>query len=293
VALPPIPELPGVAHEFVDAGGVRIHVASAGSGEPLVLQHGWPECWYAWRRVIGPLSEHYRVICPDLRGHGWSEAPPRGYEKEQLARDLIAVLDALGLERVRLAGHDWGGFTGYLVCLRAPARIERYVAMGIPHPFQRPDPRRLLTLYRLWYQALIAAPLAGRVVLERFPQFVQGILRAASGRGGVFSEEELELYGALMSQPDHAAATVQVYRTFLTKELRLLAGGHYRAERLTVPTLHLIGERDPAGGPSTIPGYEDCADDMRHVVLEGVGHWTAEEAPERVAAELLDFFAGT
>ena len=88
--------------------------------EPLVLLHGWPQHWYAWRRLIGPLSERYRVICPDLRGFGWTDAPAGSYEKSELAADVIALLDVLGLERVRLAGHDWGGFVGFLVCIDGP-----------------------------------------------------------------------------------------------------------------------------------------------------------------------------
>src|SRR5262245_60995746 len=118
----PLPELPGVAHRFADLRGVRVHYAEAGSGDPLVLQHGWPQHWWAWREVIGPLAERYRVICPDLRGCGWSSAPARGYDKATLAEDLLALLDALGLERVRLIGHDWGAFAGYLACIRRPER---------------------------------------------------------------------------------------------------------------------------------------------------------------------------
>ncbi|MDQ4048476.1 MAG: alpha/beta hydrolase, partial [Actinomycetota bacterium] len=122
------PRLEGVEHRFVDADGLRVHVTEAGHGEPLLLQHGWPQHWWAFRALIPVLAERYRVICPDLRGHGWTDAPAGGYEKEQLATDLLGVLDALGLERVRLVGHDWGGFAGFLACLRAPERFSHLVA---------------------------------------------------------------------------------------------------------------------------------------------------------------------
>ncbi|MGB0097898.1 MAG: alpha/beta fold hydrolase [Solirubrobacteraceae bacterium] len=90
------PPLPGVQHRSVNAGGLRTHVALAGPEDapPILLVHGWPQNWWAWRQVIPPLAEHFRVIAPDLRGHGWTEAPQSGYEKEQLASDLVAVLDA-------------------------------------------------------------------------------------------------------------------------------------------------------------------------------------------------------
>src|SRR5947208_512585 len=122
---PPMPELPGVSHSFHEVRGVRLHVAEAGEGEPLVLLHGWPENWWCWRKIIGPLAESgYRVVAPDMRGYGWSDPAPDGYDKESLERDLIALLDALGLDRVQLIGHDWGGWVGFLACLNHPERIE-------------------------------------------------------------------------------------------------------------------------------------------------------------------------
>src|SRR5947208_1339228 len=111
---PPMPELPGVSHSFHEVRGVRLHVAEAGEGNPLVLLHGWPQSWWCWHKVIPALAESgFRVIAPDLRGYGWSEEVPGGYEKESFARDLVALLDELGLERVQLIGHDWGAMAGF------------------------------------------------------------------------------------------------------------------------------------------------------------------------------------
>ena len=113
-------------HRWVHiAGGLRVHVAEAGEGPPLLLLHGWPQHWWMWKGVIPALAESHRVICPDLRGHGWTDAPPWGYEKEGLASDALALLDALEIERVGMLGHDWGGLVGFLLSLRAPERIER------------------------------------------------------------------------------------------------------------------------------------------------------------------------
>ena len=127
------PHIDGVTHRFVDAGGLRMHVAEAGpeDGEVIVLLHGWPQHWYEWRHQIPELAKHYRVICPDLRGFGWSDAPSSGYEKETLAEDIVNVLDALGLERVKLVGHDWGGWCGFLICLNHPERVERFLNFSV------------------------------------------------------------------------------------------------------------------------------------------------------------------
>src|SRR5437762_1306670 len=109
----PMPELPGVEHRFVDLDGLRIHIADAGEGDPLVLLHGWPQNWWSWHRLIPPLAERYRVIALDTRGSGWSDAPNGGYDKETMAADVVGVLDQLGLDRVRMIGHDVGGYLGF------------------------------------------------------------------------------------------------------------------------------------------------------------------------------------
>src|SRR5437763_15686697 len=90
------PELAGVEHDWIDVRGFRMHVAQAGFGQPLVLLHGWPHNWWVWRGVIPRLAERYHVICPDLRGLGWSDAPASGYERENLADEVLGLLDALG-----------------------------------------------------------------------------------------------------------------------------------------------------------------------------------------------------
>jgi hypothetical protein len=94
--VPPMPEVADVSHRFVQAGRLRTHVAEAGAGRPVLLLHGQFQHWYAWREVIPALAARYRVICPDLRGHGWTETPRSGYRTAELAADVLALLDALG-----------------------------------------------------------------------------------------------------------------------------------------------------------------------------------------------------
>src|SRR4051794_19521999 len=115
-----LPDAEGVAHHRIQAGGLGWHVAEAGSGPPLVLLHGWPQHWWMWRRVLPALAARFRVVVPDLPGQGWTDAPPGAYAKEALATQVLALLDALGLDHVRLVGHDWGGYVAWLLALRAP-----------------------------------------------------------------------------------------------------------------------------------------------------------------------------
>jgi len=284
VDLPP-PELEGVRHLEIDVGGVAIHVAEAGEGEPVIMQHGWPQHWYAWRELIGPLAARYRVLCPDLRGFGWSAAPAGGYAMQQLADELVALLDELELDRVRYVGHDWGAFVGFLLGFGHPERVSQLFLMSFPPPWPpegRPDVRRLL---RLWYQVVVAAPGNGAIQAP----LVKRILNAARA-AGEFSPETLQLYAGRFDDPARANASRQLYRTFLLHGLRPLASGHFKQERLTVPTHLLIGAKDPVLPSEEIGGFEPYADDMTAELLPGVGHFPAEEAAGEVLERITAFF---
>jgi len=114
VRLPADVDVAGVSHHAVFLKGFTAHVAHAGKGEPVILLHGWPQHWWAWRHLIGPLAADGRsLICPDLRGFGWSSTPAAGYSADQFAADLLKLLDVLELERVDLVAHDWGAVTGF------------------------------------------------------------------------------------------------------------------------------------------------------------------------------------
>lgn len=283
-----LPEVGGVTHRWLDAAGLSIHVAEAGTGPPLVLVHGWPQHWFCWRRVIPTLASRYRLIMPDLRGHGWSDAPPDGYDKEQLATDLLALLDALELDSVGLVGHDWGGWTGFLACLRAPERFRGFVALGIVHPFQRPTLAKAAQAWRGAYQVALSTPVVAEALLRASPRFVAAGIRAATAQPDAVSASDRLLYGQILQQPARAHATVQMYRTFLLREAPNL--GRYRQRRLTVPTRLVIGDRDPIGSPALLEGWEDCADDMRVDIVAGAGHLLPEEVPERVVTEVVELF---
>jgi pimeloyl-ACP methyl ester carboxylesterase len=109
VKLSDVPLVPGVEHRDVAVNGVRLHVAAAGAGPPLILLHGWPQHRWRWRRLMLRLAEDHRVLAPDLRGWGWSDAPRDDYAKDTFAADILAFMDAERFDRVSLLGHDWGG----------------------------------------------------------------------------------------------------------------------------------------------------------------------------------------
>ncbi|HET6830427.1 MAG TPA: alpha/beta hydrolase [Solirubrobacterales bacterium] len=293
-----MPEIPGaeLEHAYIDVRGLRMHVASAGpaDAEPLVLLHGWPQHWYAWRRLIGPLSERYRVHCPDLRGFGWTEAPRGSYRKAELAADVIWLLDALGHERVRLAGHDWGGFCGFLVCLEAPERVSHFAVAGMSHPWVEPERgagAAVKQLRRLAYMALIALPLVGGQVVRRVPAFTRTVFRAsAMDPDRTWSDAEMDAFVSQWSEPDRAAATVALYRTFLTRELREIASGAYRDRVLETPCVQFVGVADPVIRPDQQRGHDANAPNLRLEVVPDAGHWLPEEAPDAMLAGMLELY---
>jgi pimeloyl-ACP methyl ester carboxylesterase len=292
---PRLPAVPGVqvAHEWPAlADGTRLHVAAAGDGPPLVLLHGWPQHWWSWRRVLPELAGSHRVLCVDLRGLGWSDAPPGAYAKEEWAADVVALLDALGLERVDLVGHDWGGLVALLVALRAPERLRSVAAMSIVHPWPRPPRPSPALLTPLAYQGPLATPVVGERLLRHAPALVRELIRRGTHRSVTWTDEELDEYARVLAEPARARASSAVYRTFLLHEAVPLATGRYAGQRLRVPALMMTGVSDAVVGPPALAGFEEHADRARTVVVPRAGHFLPEERPAAVVAELRSHLAG-
>lgn len=264
----PLPEVPGVdvEHRQVSANGLNFHVAEAGDGPPLVLVHGWPQHWWMWRKVLPELARSYRCILPDLRGLGWSDAPPSGYDKPQLAADVLAVLDELGHgEPVPFVGHDWGAVASLVIAREHPERMTKCLALSIPAPWDKqPDPRRLVGIAHMPF---LSAPFAERLV----PQLATQLLKLSG-----FSAAEAEPYAEVLREPARRRATVGLYRTFLTRELpAMLAGG---GPQPSVPIRMVGGDKDPVCRFS--PSVEK---------VRGAGHFLPEDKPDAVIGHVKAF----
>jgi pimeloyl-ACP methyl ester carboxylesterase len=242
-----------------------------------------------WRGVIERLAPRYRLLSPDLRGFGWTDAPGDGYDCETFARDQVALLDALDLERVRVIGHDWGGWTTLLLGLQHPERIERMVVLNVPHLWPRLSLRGVGQIPRAWYAAINATPGLGPLV-HRHPVMPRTILRFGAPRG-TFTAKELASYTDSFRDRARAQGMSELYRYYHRAFLQAARGG-FRSDRLTVPTLLLFGRRDRFISYRLVEeDVGDHADDFRVELVPGPGHFIVNERPELVSDRADEFFS--
>jgi pimeloyl-ACP methyl ester carboxylesterase len=233
------------------------------------------------------LASQRRLLMPDLRGFGWTEVPGRGYDAETFAADAVALLDALELERVQLAGHDWGGYASLLAGLKHPERFSRILVMNAPVPWVRASPRLARQLAMSWYGSVNAAPLLGRRVHERSLTWVAWVLRRNLVDPGAITAGEAGIFARRYAIPERARAAQLLYRAYNQAFLDVLVRRRYDAERLTVPTRMLFGTRDKYISRALTEGWEGHADDFAVEYVEDSGHFIVEEKPELVAERIL------
>ena len=299
----PAPEVPGsvsgapglpdgfadtFTSQLIDTGTVRLHAVIGGDGPPLLLVHGWPETWYAWRLVMPALARDFTVIAVDQRGIGLSDKPRDGYDTATLANDLVGLMDALGHDRFAIVGHDTGFAIAYAVAADHPDRVDRAALAEIPGPpGSTPSP-----------PLFVPAPLNDRLWhipfsrVETIPeQLVQGREDVFFGyefaiQGGGLPADVIAYYVALLSQPDVLTGSFGFYRAF---DATVAQNQQRKEHRLTMPVLAIGGETSYAD--HVAEAMQTVADDVHGVTITGAGHWVAEEAPDQVLAALSSFLA--
>ncbi len=291
VPLPPPPAgpppIPGVRRSFVEARGVRFHVTEAGSGTPVVVLHGWPQHHYCFRDLLADPPPGLRIIAPDLPGYGWSGPPPHRWEKEEVASDVLALLDVLGLQRVMLVGHDWGGWISYLLVLRAPERFSALLALSIAHPWNTPG-SLVKHVWRLGHMPLMAT--AGRQLVQRTRVLERMIFRLGVGDHSAFPDSEIHWFADRFRDPVCAQVTTDTYRTFVMRELPA-AARKPEMRRATTPIRALLGTRDFAIHPSLASAASANAEDYGVELVPGAGHFMADERAELVRSRLVSLAA--
>jgi pimeloyl-ACP methyl ester carboxylesterase len=269
--------------KFADVDGIRLHYLIAGKGDPIVLLHGYAETSHMWLPLIAKLADKHTVIAPDLRGFGESSAPPDGYTKAAMARDIHALMKSLKYDRIRLVGHDIGLMVAYAYAAQYPDEVSRLVLMEAFLPGVG-NWNSVFLLRDLWHFHFYGkTPLAlvtgrERIYLDHFWNDF-----AADPKKSL-SEKDREYYAKAYARPGHMAAGMEVFRAF-PKDAEEFAG--FAKTKLPMPLLVLSGEK--AGGTFLIVQGEMVADNVEGVLVKGAGHWLMEEAPDQVIPKLVEF----
>jgi pimeloyl-ACP methyl ester carboxylesterase len=273
---------------YIETGDLRQHVVIGGDGPPLLLVHGWPQNWYAWRLVMPALARDFEIIAPDQRGIGLTDKPRDAkYDPGTIADDLVALMDALGHERFAVIGTDTGLPIAYALASDHPDRVERVAVAEVPGPPGAvPQPPLFLPEplnNRLWH-----------IPVNRLDKLNEQL---AVGREDLYFGYEFDIqagkklpddvvayYVGLLTNPDSLHGTFAFYREWDT----MMAQNAERAKRpLTMPVLAIGGEASAADAVGK--AFESLANDVRTAVIPGAGHWFAEEAPEETVAALSRF----
>jgi pimeloyl-ACP methyl ester carboxylesterase len=280
-------------HRDISANGIRMHVVEAGAGPLIVLLHGFPQFWWAWRHQLTALADAgFRVVAPDLRGYGATDKPPRGYDALTVAADIAGLIRALGATEAHVVGHDWGGHVGWTLAAVHPRSVRSLVAISIPHPLRWPgalarDPRQRAASHYIARFQLPWHP--ERWLVADDAANVARLIRSWAGPAFPITETERHWRdGMLILGSPHSA--LEYYRWAVRSFVRSDGRRFRKALRrpIDVPTLQLHGALDPCVLPQTAQGsgrYVAGAYEWR--LLDDVGHFPAEEAPELVNGELV------
>jgi pimeloyl-ACP methyl ester carboxylesterase len=318
------PAMPEVTHRMVETNGIRLHVAEQGEGPLIILCHGFPECWYSWRRQLQALANAgFRAVAPDLRGYGRSDCPEaiETYTILDDIGDIVGLVDALGAQRAVIAGHDIGATIAWQVALLRPDRFRAVIALSVPFKSRgfggSVPPTTLMprTEDAVFYQLFLQTQEAEAVLGRDLRSSLRSLFYSFSGNrpqsvGGGFAAGMVPRTGAPLTDPASLPAWVtesdiDVYVAEFTRSgLRgplawwrnidrgweLLAP--FAGAEVTIPALFMAGERDfvAAAFAPFIAKQTALVPKLRPaIMLAGCGHWTEQERAPEVSAAMIDF----
>lgn len=270
----------------VAGDGVTLAVADEGEGPAVVLLHGFPDSSRLWRNQVPVLvGAGFRVVVPDLRGFGESDRPDavEAYAIRHSVADVVAILDALEIERAHVVGHDWGAAVAWLFTAFLPARVDRLVALSVPHPATLRE-RTIEQREKAWYQLWFQFPGVAEEVLPRDDwKLMRELLRGAG---------DIEQYVADLSRPGALTAALNWYRANAApqRELEQMPP----LPPVAAPTLGVWSSGDNyLTEERMLRSGEHVSGPWRYERVEGASHWLQLDAPERVSELLLEFLGAS
>lgn len=268
--------------QTIMSNGLQFSYRDEGSGTPVILLHGFPDTSDLWRFQVPALTAAgFRTIAPDLRGRGGSDKPPEvaDYALTRIVRDVAGIMDALGVERAHIVGHDWGAAVAWFVASLLPERVDRLVAMSVGHPGTSGAPG-LEDLQKAWYRLLFQFEGVAEELLQQNDWYLLRVLLDGA--------RDTDRYIELLSAPGALTPALNWYRANLPPQ-RLL-GPPPTLPPVQAPTLGIFGANDRYLGEDRIRrSGEYVAGSWRYERFADAGHWVPLDEPDRLNALLLDF----
>ena len=282
-------------HLTVEANGASFHVARVGTGEPLLLLHGWPEFWLTWEPVMARLADRFTLFAPDLRGFGDSDKPQGPFGPDQHAADMLALLDALGVTQVGVIGHDVGGAAMQPMARQAPRRLSGLFFFDFVYPGIGPRTAEPERLNNIWYQSFDQTEIAPALVgatRESCRTYIGYCLKQWAYRKAAF-DDVLDAFTDNFLKPGNLAGGFAHYRAAHAGRIRMIKGEAPRLPRIDVPTCIRWAEHDPLFPFVWTDRLGETFSDLDLALFPGVGHFPHREDPDRAAAEIAKFFTRT
>jgi pimeloyl-ACP methyl ester carboxylesterase len=279
-------------HLIIETSSAKLHIARTGQGRPLLLLHGWPEFWLTWEPVMVRLADRYDLIAPDLRGFGDSDKPKGAFGPEEHAADMLALVNALGIERVGVVGHDVGGAAMQPLARREPSRLAGlfffdFVYPGIGARMGTPD-----RLNEIWYQSFHQMEMAPAMVgatRESCRIYISHFLRHWSHRKDAF-DDVLDIFCDNFLMPGNLSGGFAHYRASHAGRIAMMRGDAPSMPPITTPTCVRWAEHDPLFPYAWTDRLGETFADLDLAPFPGAGHFPHRESPDRAAEEIAGFF---
>ena len=288
----PLPVAEPWRHGYIRANGIRFHYVEAGDGPLVLLLHGFPEFWYSWRHQIPALATRFRVVAPDLRGYNETEKPQTGYDVRTLVEDVACLVRALGHDRCRLAGHDWGGVIAWATAARYPEIVERLSILNAPHPTAMALALWSSATQRKWSRYIFAFQIPG-IPEQRFRArnfaILEKIIRGRMVHPERLSDADLDAFKDALARPGALRSTLAYYRAAFRGAVR--SGFSTHDVMIRVPTQVIWGEQDFALGIELVQNLSRWVEDLELELLPTAGHWVQQDEPELTSDLMLDFMS--
>jgi pimeloyl-ACP methyl ester carboxylesterase len=285
-----------IEHSTIRANGAAFHVARMGQGKsllkPLLLLHGWPEFWLAWEPVMTRLAGRYSLIAPDLRGFGDSDKPEAAFGPDQHTADMLALMEALGIERFGVVGHDVGGAVMQPLARAAPDRLAGLFFFDFVYPGIGPRMGMPDRLNHIWYQSFNQMEMAPALIgatRESCRTYIGYFLKNWSYRKDAF-DDVLDAFTDNFLNAGNLAGGFAHYSGAHAGRIKMMKGEAPKLPPIEIPTCVRWAEHDPMFPYAWTDRLGETFKNLDLAMFDGVGHFPHREAPDRAASEIASFF---